>query len=77
MRLRECWWVGVLAGISAVVGFRALVRSDEGRIGWDRFQLMIPGYGRVIRHRYYAQFSRTGNLDRKWDTSAPGARSGN
>src|SRR5206468_4295647 len=26
---------------------------------WDRFQLMIPGYGRVIRHRYYAQFSRT------------------
>lgn len=53
------WWVGVLAGISGVVGFRALVRSDEGRVGWDRFQLMIPGYGRVIRHRYYAQFSRT------------------
>jgi type II secretory pathway component PulF len=53
------WWVGVLAAISGVVGFRALVRSDEGRIGWDRFQLMIPGYGRVIRHRYYAQFSRT------------------
>ena len=53
------WWVGLLAGISAVIGFRALVRSDEGRVGWDRFQLMIPGYGRVIRHRYYAQFSRT------------------
>jgi type II secretory pathway component PulF len=53
------WWLGVLAVIGAVVGFRALVRSDEGRIGWDRFQLMIPGYGRVIRHRYYAQFSRT------------------
>jgi type II secretory pathway component PulF len=53
------WWLGVLAGISAVIGFRALVRSDEGRIGWDRFRLMIPGYGRVIRHRYYAQFSRT------------------
>jgi len=53
------WWVGVLLGISAVIGFRALVRSEEGRIGWDRFRLMIPGYGRVIRHRYYAQFSRT------------------
>jgi len=53
------WWVGVLAGISAIIGFRALVRSEEGRIGWDRFRLMIPGYGRVIRHRYYAQFSRT------------------
>jgi type II secretory pathway component PulF len=53
------WWIGVLLGISAVIGFRALVRSDEGRIGWDRFRLMLPGYGRVIRHRYYAQFSRT------------------
>lgn len=53
------WWVAVLAGISAAIGFRALVRTDEGRIGWDRFRLMIPGYGRVIRHRYYAQFSRT------------------
>jgi type II secretory pathway component PulF len=53
------WWVGVLAGVSAVIGFRALVRSDEGRTAWDRFKLMIPGYGRVIRHRYYAQFSRT------------------
>jgi type II secretory pathway component PulF len=53
------WWVGVLAGVSAVIGFRALVRNDEGRTTWDRFRLMIPGYGRVIRHRYYAQFSRT------------------
>jgi type II secretory pathway component PulF len=53
------WWLGLLLGIGAVIGFRALVRSDEGRLGWDRFRLMIPGYGRVIRHRYYAQFSRT------------------
>ena len=53
------WWAGVLAAIGVVVGFRALVRSEEGRIGWDRFRLMIPGYGGVIRHRYYAQFART------------------
>jgi type II secretory pathway component PulF len=53
------WWVGVLAAVGLIVAFRALVRSEEGRIGWDRFRLLIPGYGRVIRHRYYAQFSRT------------------
>src|SRR6478672_1515368 len=53
------WWVGVVAGICGVIGFRAVVRSDEGRTGWDRLRLLIPGYGRVIRHRYYAQFSRT------------------
>jgi type II secretory pathway component PulF len=53
------WWVGVLAVVGLIVGFRVLVRSDEGRAGWDRFRLLIPGYGGVIRHRYYAQFSRT------------------
>ncbi|PYJ13915.1 MAG: type II secretion system protein GspF, partial [Verrucomicrobia bacterium] len=53
------WWAGVLAVIGIIIGFRALVRSEEGRIGWDRLRLLIPGYGGVIRHRYYAQFSRT------------------
>src|ERR1700674_2006309 len=53
------WWVGFLLVIGGVLGYRAFVRTDEGRIAWDRFRLMIPGYGRVIRHRYYAQFSRT------------------
>ncbi len=53
------WWVGGLLAIGAIIGFRAFVRTDEGRITWDRFRLLIPGYGRVIRHRYYAQFSRT------------------
>jgi type II secretory pathway component PulF len=42
-----------------VVGFRAFVASEEGRMTWDRFRLVIPGYGRIRRHQYYAQFSRT------------------
>jgi type II secretory pathway component PulF len=53
------WWLGVLIAVGAVAAWRAYVRTDEGRIAWDRFRLNIPGYGRVIRHRYYAQFSRT------------------
>jgi len=53
------WWLGALIIIGAAIGFRAFVRTDEGRLTWDRFRLVIPGYGRVIRHRYYAQFSRT------------------
>ena len=53
------WWLAILLGIGASVGFRAFVRNDEGRITWDRLRLNIPGYGRIIRHRYYAQFSRT------------------
>src|SRR5213075_1781923 len=53
------WWLALAIAVGVVIAFRAFVRSDEGRIAWDRFRLMIPGYGRVIRHRYYAQFSRT------------------
>jgi type II secretory pathway component PulF len=53
------WWVCVIIAIAVSVGFRAFVRTEEGRITWDRFRISIPGYGRIIRHRYYAQFSRT------------------
>src|SRR5437588_1587201 len=53
------WWLGFVIALGAAVAFRAFVRTEEGRIAWDRFRLMFPGYGRVLRHRYYAQFSRT------------------
>jgi type II secretory pathway component PulF len=53
------WWLAALLVAGAFVGFRAFVRTSEGRIAWDRFQLRLPGYGRLIRHRYYAQFART------------------
>jgi len=53
------WWLFILVALGAMAGFRAFVRSDEGRLTWDRFRLSIPGYGRIRRHQYYAQFSRT------------------
>lgn len=53
------WWVALLAVVAGMAGFRAFVRSEEGRMTWDRFRLYIPGYGRIRRHQYYAQFSRT------------------
>jgi type II secretory pathway component PulF len=53
------WWLGILLVIGGMTGFRAFVRTDEGRIAWDRFRLTIPGYGRVVRGGYYAQFART------------------
>src|SRR5438105_15844115 len=34
------WWVGVIAVIGAIIGFRAFVRAEEGRIAWDRFRLV-------------------------------------
>jgi type IV pilus assembly protein PilC len=53
------WWLFILIVLGVMAGFRAFVRSEEGRMSWDRFRLVIPGYGRIRRHQYYAQFSRT------------------
>lgn len=53
------WWLGVLLVLGAFAGWKAFVRSEEGRTAWDRVRLRIPGYGRILRHSYYAQFSRT------------------
>src|SRR4051794_40863403 len=53
------WWLGLLIVVGIFVGLRAFMRTDEGRTTVDRIRLSTPGFGRIIRHRYYAQFSRT------------------
>src|SRR3984893_13347874 len=53
------WWLAAILVVGGIMGFRAFVRTAEGRIAWDRFRLRVPGYGRLMRYRYYAQFSRT------------------
>ncbi len=53
------WWLAAMIIIGGFTAFRAFVRTDEGRTSWDRFRLVVPGYGRLIRDRYYAQFART------------------
>ncbi|HEY0370249.1 MAG TPA: type II secretion system F family protein [Chthoniobacterales bacterium] len=57
--LTTYWWVAAIVIMALIIGVRAFARSDEGRITLDRVRLSIPGYGRIIKHRYYAQFSRT------------------
>ena len=57
--LTTYWWLGLLLLAAALAGLRAFTRTEEGRLAWDRFRLRVPGYGRVLRHRYYAQFART------------------
>jgi type II secretory pathway component PulF len=53
------WWVAVAAVFGGVSIWKAFTSSVEGRRAWDRFLLNIPGYGHVMRYRYYAQFART------------------
>ncbi len=53
------WWVGVGTILGGYALFRTLTKSPAGQEAWDRFRLRIPGYGRVVKYRFYAQFART------------------
>ncbi len=57
--LTSYWWIALLVVVGVIVGVRAFRRTEEGQVTWDRIRLSIPGYGRIIKGRYYAQFSRT------------------
>ena len=57
--LTSYWWIAAVVLMGAAVGIRAFARTEDGQVTLDRLRLTAPGYGRVIKHRYYAQFSRT------------------
>jgi len=57
--LTHYWWLFVLALVGLIAGVKFFQRSPEGRLAWDRFLLMLPGYGLIMRYRFYAQFART------------------
>jgi type II secretory pathway component PulF len=53
------WWVAALA-VALIYGlYKMLTREPAGRQAWDRFRWRIPGYGHIMRFRFYAQFART------------------
>jgi type II secretory pathway component PulF len=53
------WWVALGGIAAAYAGLKAFTRSRQGKKAWDYFRLRIPGYGLVMRYRFYAQFART------------------
>jgi type II secretory pathway component PulF len=57
--LASYWWV-VFAMIGLiVVTFTWWRRTPEGRMIWDRSSLQMPMLGKVLRGRFYAEFSQT------------------
>ena len=53
------WWLAALGAAAGVSLFKALTRSPEGRMAWDRLRLNFPALGSVLRYGFYAQFART------------------
>lgn len=57
--LRGYWWLLILMGIGLGLGYRAVGRTESGRMALDRFWLRVPVVGRVIRFLAIARFTRT------------------
>jgi general secretion pathway protein F len=53
------WWLMFALVILGVWGLRAWIKSENGRPTWDRFKLVMPLFGPLIRQIAVARFART------------------
>jgi len=57
--LTQWWLVIVLVIVAALILFKAWKDNEANKPTWDRVQLKIPLFGKVIEHRFYVQFLET------------------
>jgi len=57
--LRGYWWVGVLAAVGAVLGWRMWTSTTDGKLQWDQTVLRLPIAGRLVLKVETARFART------------------
>jgi general secretion pathway protein F len=57
--VRSYWWVLGGAILLGWYGFRAYIKSGEGKVSWDGFKLKLVIIGNLVRQMEVARFSRT------------------
>jgi type II secretion system protein F len=57
--VRSYWWGLGGAIFLGWYGFRAYIKSEEGKVSWDRFKLRLVIIGNLVRQIEVARFSRT------------------
>ncbi len=57
--IRGYFWYGIVAAIAGAFGFRRWVKTDKGRLAFDKFKLKVPLIGALIRKTAVARFTRT------------------
>ena len=55
----DYWWVLVGIAIAVVVAVRLSIRTEKGRLRFDRAQLRIPYFGKLLKKVALARFART------------------
>lgn len=53
------WWVVLIVIAASVLAFRHYTSTGAGRSWWDETKLNLPGFGALLRMRFYAQFTQT------------------
>lgn len=56
------WPVMLVLLVAVIVGFRFYVRTENGRLKWDRFKLRIPIAGKIVLKATLARFARSLSL---------------
>ena len=57
--LIDNWYLFVAIPVACVVAFKAVLRTDKGRKGWDATVLKMPLFGPLVRKVAVARFTRT------------------
>lgn len=57
--LNSYWWALALGAAAVVLGGRVWLRTDEGRLAWDRAVVKLPLLGEIVKKIEVARFSRT------------------
>lgn len=57
--IRQFWYVIILAGGAVAVGLKRYVRTETGRLNYDRVSLKLPVIGPIVRKICISRFART------------------
>jgi general secretion pathway protein F len=57
--VQSYWWIGVLAVLAVILGWRLWTGTPEGRLQWDRLLLRTPRVGPLTMKVETARFLRT------------------
>lgn len=56
---RDYWWLILIVLVIAIVVLVQYIKTDKGRVKWDRFLLELPIVGHILRMLSIARFSKT------------------